>query len=370
MDASHADLQLTIGKDTVHAHRCVVASRCPALLPLPDPNDKKKKIKEKEKKVLKEGVASQHILLKMLEFIYTGKVNFPKLEPTNILDLAKAGRHFKLDRLTWLCEAYLHDNLAMDNIFQVLKAATIAEENRVKAFCMKFSLDHYNEFVTNKDGLRILDIDLFQEVVAAFQSEKKEFTDVKLGQAPPSTILEDFKRMYDTMPFADCRFSIDNKPVDCHKAILAAGSEKFAMLFKDAPPTGIELRNISTSAFHTMLKWLYYGDDHVDPLPACELVAFSRQYELGDLLRACENKIRTSIAVDTVLDILEVAYMPDIAHKQDLVEELKSKTFPFIMQHLTEIDMSPLRTMHPRIAMDILLNIQEYSRKYKKNKGR
>ena len=62
--------------------------------------------------------------------------------------------------------------------------------------------------------------------------------------------------------------------------------------------------------------------------------------------------------------------MPDIAHKQDLVEELKSKTFPFIMQNLTQIDMTPLRSMHPRIAMDILLNIQEYCKSYYSNQCR
>ena len=142
------------------------------------------------------------------------------------------------------------------------------------------------------------------QVVAAFQNENKAFTEVRLGAAPPSTILDDFKAMYTNMPFQvpicssllcrgdecflvssfvvlitlhqDCKFNIDGQGIECHKAILAAGSEKFVPMFKDIPPSGIELRNISNAAFHTMLRWLYYGDDSVEPLPACELGEKSR----------------------------------------------------------------------------------------------
>merc|ERR1712232_33128 len=107
----------------------------------------------------------------------------------------------------------------------------------------------------------------------------------------------------------------------------------------------------------------YYGCDDIEPLPACELVAFARQYDLIDLLKLCENKIRNSIEKSTVLGILEVAYQPEMAQKQDLVEELKSKTFPFVAEHFKEIDLSPLRTrMNQKtvmIAADLILFLQD-----------
>jgi len=349
-------------KDKCHGHRCVIASRCEEILPMPTDLDKKKK-KDTSTVKLKEGVQNQIILVKVLEYIYTDTVNFPKLDAPAILYLRQAADHFKIDRLGWLCEDYLVNTMNMDNVFPILKASHEMHEARIKDFCMKFALEHYNEFVANKNGLHILGIDLFQEVVAG-QADQKRFQAIKLREEPKSTLISDYKRMYEVMPYNDIKFSIDGEEIVCHKSILGACSPKFVPLFKDPPPNGIELKNVSPQAFRSLLKFLYYGDDDIDPLPACELVAFARQYELDDLVRICENKIRTSIAVDTVLGILEVAYMPDIVHKQDLVEELKNKTFPFILENLKKIDLGPLKGMNPMIAQDILLRLQQHQKQF------
>jgi len=93
------------------------------------------------------------------------------------------------------------------------------------------------------------------------------------------------------------------------------------------------------------------------------LVGFARMYELVDLVALCENKIRNSVNIDTVLGILEVAYQPEMVAKPDLVEELKQKTFPFVLENFNAIDFTPLKAkLTPKsvaIASDLVLYIQK-----------
>ena len=58
-----------------------------------------------------------------------------------------------------------------------------------------------------------------------------------------------------------------------------------------------------------------------------------------------------------------------MAQKQDLVLELKSKTFPFVAENFNTIDLSPLRTrMNNKsvlIAADLLLFVQDAYKNHK-----
>src|SRR3990167_5467188 len=367
-DNTFSDLFVKVGKDTLNAHRAIVAVRCEEVCPMPDLSAKKK-IK-KETSVTMKAITNPQIFMKVLEYLYTGTVAFPTMAPDAIMELNKAAKLYNLKRLSYLCEDFFQQNLSMTNIFTVLFTANKLNEPTIKAICKFFAIEHFNELVTNTEGLHILQIDLFQEVVTAYLTYQatKSLSRVSLGDPPPDTTLADFERMYKVMPYADFKFIIEGEEIPCHRAILGI-SEKFKVLFKDAPPSGITLTGISSNAFKSMLKYLYYGCDDIESLPACELVAFSRQYELFDLLALCENKIRTSICVETVLGILEVAYQPEMAQKQDLVLELKSKTFPFVAENFNTIDLSPLRTrMNNKsvlIAADLLLFVQDAYKNHK-----
>ena len=279
-------------------------------------------------------------------------VDFPKLTDKEILFLVAASRFFKLTRLAYLCERWLREHMTIESVFHLLKEATDLKEDRIKGFCLQFALGHYNEFISNKDGIYILGIELFQEVVAAFQSNPTPPQEMR-AEDHPDTLLQDFKRLYDAMPYSDITFDVRGELIRCHKSILAAHSDAFVnTIFKDE-----SLVRLTPAAFHSMLRFTYYGEDQVEPLPACELVDFSRKYKLPSLLRICEDKIRCSVALDTVLPILAIAYLPADG-KQDLVEELKGKCFPFILEHLSQVDLSMIMASHPLLVLDLLFELQ------------
>jgi len=353
LDDTFADLTIKVGSETVHAHAGIVCCRCEEIIGFPQVDDKKKAAKKKlEVKINPANVANAAIMSKVLEFLYTGMVEFPKMSDTEILHLVGAARFFKLERLSYLCERWLREHMTIESVFHLLKAATDLNEERIKGFCLQFALGHYNEFISNKDGIYILGIELFQEVVAAFQTNPtppKEFN----PETTPDTLLDDFKKLYERMPYSDITFTVRDTPIKCHRAILAAHSDTFvSTLFRD--DSGLKT---STTAFNNMLQFLYFGESHVDPLPACELVEFSRRYKLPSLLRICEDKIRTSVALDTVLPILAIAYMPADG-KQDLVDELKKKCFPFILENLSKVNLSTIKASNPLLVVDLILELQ------------
>mmetsp|Transcript_17669 Transcript_17669/g.30071 ORF Transcript_17669/g.30071 Transcript_17669/m.30071 type:complete len:383 (-) Transcript_17669:38-1186(-) len=368
LDNTFAELFIKIGKETLSAHRGIVAVRCEEICPLPDLTEKKKKIKDKTTVTIK-SVSNSSIFMKVLEFLYSGSVNFATMTPEAIMELNKAAKIFNLKRLSYLCEDFFQQNLSLKNVFDVLVAAHKLNEPTVKSFCKFFAIEHFNEFVMNTEGLHILGIDLFQECVTAYLTAQAtgNLSKVSLGESPPDTLIHDLERLYKMMPYADCKFIIEGTEVLCHKGILGAYSDKFKEACKTIPPSGMPLNGISLDGFRSMLKYLYYGDDNIEPLPACELVGFARNYGLTDLLELCENKIRNSIAKETVIEILEVAYQPEMASKQELVEELKSKTFPFVAENFKDIDLSPLRMRMSQktvmIAADLILYLQDVHRK-------
>jgi len=353
LDDSTTDLVIKVGNEAVHAHAAIISCRCQEIIGFPQ-DDKKKQKKKLEVKL--KDVSSASILSKVLEYLYTGQVDFPKLSDKEILLLGIAARSLKLNRLIFLCEKWLKEHMTIESVFHLLKAATDLNEARAKGFCLAFALKHYNEFISNKDGIYILGIELFQEVVAAFQTNPEPPKD--LSEADNlDTLLNDFKQMHDLMPYSDCSFLIGNETIKCHKAVLTAHSDAFANLIRDDSQL-----KLSAPAFKSMLKFLYYGNDSVDALPACELMSFSRTYKLPSLQRICEEKIRVSIDLTTVLSILAVSYLPADG-KEDLVNELRGKCFPFIFGHLSEIDFSRIKTYNPMMVVDLLLNLQTATKK-------
>eukprot|EP01095_Lingulamoeba_sp_RSL-Kostka_P008481 TRINITY_DN2857_c0_g5_i1.p1 TRINITY_DN2857_c0_g5~~TRINITY_DN2857_c0_g5_i1.p1 ORF type:complete len:446 (+),score=167.38 TRINITY_DN2857_c0_g5_i1:214-1551(+) len=360
LDETYADLTINVGGEKIYAHATIVASRCEAILPMPQ--DEKKKKKKQDVKI--KNVHSGAIMQKVLEYLYTGMVDFPKTAAVDLLHLVEASRKLGLKRLEYLCERWLTEHMTIETCFELLKNSTALGDQRSKGFCLKFALENYNEFIANKDGIHILGIDLFQEVVTAFQQRPDTPTIVSPDQAPEDTLLVDFKKMYNTMPFSDITLTVGGQSIKAHKSILAAHSDAFQNYFQSG-----EIQGISSEAFNGLMRFIYYGDDSIDPLPACELVAFSRKLKLHSLLRICEDKIRNNINSETVLEILAVAYLPAGEGKQDLVAELKNKAFPYLLEHLSEIDLSKIRFMNHIIAFDILTKIQEAWKKGQHNFG-
>src|SRR3990167_7525793 len=232
MDDTYADLIIKVGNESVQAHAAVVCCRCTEIVTIQD--EKLKKTKKKIEVKIKEGnVASAAIMNKVLEFLYTGMVDFPKITDKELLHLTVASRFFKLGRLSYLCERWMKEHMAIESVFNLLRAASDLNEQRIKGYCLQFALQHYNEFISNKDGIYILGIELFQEIVAAFQTNPAPPEELRLSDNP-DTLIHDFKNLFDNMYFAVDSIVLGGETIKFHKSILAAHSDSLVTaLMKD-----------------------------------------------------------------------------------------------------------------------------------------
>lgn len=379
------------GGEQLYAHSYVLNFRCPRLH---DVVSKKKGPLKKGQKPKHTPVtidfANFHIahvkildrdaLSLTLNYIYADNVNVDEIEPMRVMHLAMAARTFELPRLLRLCEVRLQSSLTIDNVFELLKTAHENKEKRIRDFCMDFAHRHIKVFVSHKEKLKDLGMELMQEIVDISLEEYVEMPKDETP-VPESSLIADFRRLWEATnsgnEFADAFVTIGSARVPFHKALLAAHAKSFASLF---PPSGqqddlTELLNLcppskgkgdpkapvfklEPNTFLVVIKYIYFGDTQIDPLLACNLAPFLPRFQLTSLQQVCQHTISTNIKPDTVLDILRVAYLPEYADRED-IKTIKAEALNFCATHGKSIALEPLINMDPNIAVDILKTIQK-----------
>jgi len=370
LDKGLSDLYINFKerKNPIYAHSYVIWVRADGLLPAKEKQNLEKKKKKKDPGVVsievgsgKEMVFSPRVTDLVFEYIYNGHVKFSTISKADILFLTVAAKQYKLDRLSYLCESYLKDTLSLENVHQLLKLAHDQKEATVKNLSLAFAVKHYSAFISNKTGVNDIGLDLFREV-AQLQASPSE-ADINLGNPPPNQYLAHWQHLHDEMLFSDGVAKLGNEKIRFHKAVLGAHSEALGQFLKSKESEEVTFPGISAEAFKAMLRFIYFGAADVGAQESTELINFCKQYDMNDLAKVCEDKIRGGIANDTVLDILGVTYLPYMQSRPDM-QELRRKAMTYLLEHFTAIDLQPLRKMNPpTIALDVLFACQAHEAK-------
>jgi len=326
------------------------------------------------------GLISINCLHDLLHYSYTGFSDFQRMSITQILELNEAAVKFEVERLHWLCENFLKSTVTLDNAHTILKGSHDFHQQSVKLFCMHFAVSHYTPFIAHKDGMKELGMDLFQEIVEFYQSSlTSPLLPLPIIPEPPSTVIADYKSIYENiLPnlTGDGIFKIEKEFIHCHRAILAARSKQLldlcslpsASKFRDVPDhikvppirgkigkDGPEV--VSAEAFRSMLKFIYYGETNINPVPACALLLYSRDCGLPELQKVCEGVIRDNINNNTALPTLVATYMIQMEDRESICKEFKKMAIDYILANLYEIELKslkPLKKSYPKIIFDIL----------------
>ena len=345
--------------------------RCPALT---TPKDPKKKLKKKKNcSLLDIDKISSKTMLDVLYYIYTGNVEFSKLTSNQILSVYSAAIELSLPRLCWLVENYFRNTLNIENVFGIIKGSHLMNHKTIKEFSVYYAVKNYISFTSNKEGVRDLGPELFQEITDLYnQSTISEIKSPILSNEPLNTIKEDYKSIYDTMPLFDAVFLVNGEQIKCHKAFLSAVSDELASIcsqspiktkegeFYSVPPAKVKEGHIlapmlSSDGFKTLLKYLYYEEENISARSAIELIPYSKDFGITDLLNICERIVVTNINQDTALLILSASYMDQMSDRETVARQLKKLCIDFILANLDLVDLSDLKLLNPDISIDILL---------------
>jgi len=264
-----------------------------------------------------------------------------------------------------------------------LKAANELKDDRIRKFCYDFLLlpDTFKDFVIRKDLTSDLGMELFTELVTMNATQAGQVkTMEKLGDCPPPRIREDFKELYGNMLYADACVVLGGETIQFHKAVLAAGSKHIYENFNKAKVTSGQLEDVSEcleltrdqrfyekmspDAFRSLLKFLYYGDPDIEPLPACLLIPFAKYYGMNELQELCEKIIQQSVSNSkVVLKIMAVTYLAIMAAREDMRDKLRKDCIAHCMAHLKDINLTEIRSYDAEyslhLALDLLLACQK-----------
>jgi hypothetical protein len=280
------------GNKKFPAHSCVIAARCDALLP---PKVKEALANRKKSRThaipLNDERVTPNAFNALLEYLYTGVVRYQSLNQRELIETFIAAELFKVERLKFLCKQHFTEQLKMETVFGMLRDTHEYKCDALKNVAKKFAFDNYTTVISDKDGVKILGVDLFQEIVSgyALREAKSPRTD---DVEPAETITHDYKQIYEKMMYPDAAASSSkNEKLAFHRALLAVHSDAFVQMFtkNDEPSGGWDFRSLSADAFRAMQRYLYYGEAEIAPLHACELVAFAREHQLGELVKLCKH---------------------------------------------------------------------------------
>lgn len=166
-DKEFSDVELTVEDDnkTLWAHKSILGKRSRVFAAM-FRND----MSEKRENKVKIVDVRHEVLLEMLRYMYTGKVNGIK---TIAGELLIAADKYSLDGLRLMCGEVLADDVDVDNAFERIKLAVQHRVNTLKAKVIEFMVEHASEMV-NKSEFQQLPCNIICEVCSALAAEKKK----------------------------------------------------------------------------------------------------------------------------------------------------------------------------------------------------
>lgn len=377
-NSTYADVHFNVGKHKFVAHNAVIQIRCPGLLAPVGSKGQPKKNKNTFETDIPSSI-SPATFAELLHWVYSGSVQFEKLKESDVLQLAAATLQFEgLGRLQWMCENHTVKAVNMTNLYQVFKESDQLQLKYIKDYCIHFAIDHYFDFVNNKDAVKELGIELFQETASAYlEHQAGRLKPVQPLVEPADTFLADFKSLLDSGKNYDIEFQlVDSKLMGFpqgmlfkgHKAIIAVRSQPLADLCA-APTTqaqkglnAVPVKGVGNDAFQALLKWIYYGDTNITTLAASELVLVAKEYKLPELQRLCVDIMVKGVELDTALALLDLTYIKDMPDfYTEAMKELQPRVMGFVVDHFVKLDLKHIRerkVMHNNMACDILLALQ------------
>jgi hypothetical protein len=358
-DARNYDVIFTLsdGKN-INSHSFVLQYRCPKLFDLYN----KKKPKGKSRKPvtidMKDNMNPDSFRV-LIQFIYADNIEFPAFSPIAVLNIVFASHQLELERLARLGEEHLRANLGIDMVFSLLKGAHELNEARIKGFCLDYAHRNIKEFIKRKEDARSLGVELFQEVVSLSLEDYKE-PPPDTTPIPPNSLYEDFAKIYVSSKSGettDAFVMIAGEKIPFHRAVVSAHTKLFASTIagaKDDDMTDVlNVVGMAPEAFRSVLKYIYYGDQDVTPLLACDAAPFAKRFEAIELQKITESVIAHNISANNVLPILKVAYLPENMDRAEMAS-LRAHCLMFLTQHVASVNLDPLMELDIRISVDIL----------------
>ncbi|GIY04518.1 hypothetical protein CEXT_598261 [Caerostris extrusa] len=147
VDPYLSDVRLKVGEEVINAHWLILCTRSPYFKQMFE-----SEMKERLDNIVVITDISFLSLKKLIEFLYTGTIEFDKPIDLNFLyDLYYAADKYQVPDLKKVCANTLLSEATIENIFQILKWADIHNDEIIKTLAMQYVSHNFNELAESEN---------------------------------------------------------------------------------------------------------------------------------------------------------------------------------------------------------------------------
>ncbi|EDV99564.1 leucine-zipper-like transcriptional regulator 1 homolog [Drosophila grimshawi] len=278
----------------------------------------------------------------ILNYIYTDRIDLKDSYSKNIIilitDIYQLAGLFTMPRLAHGCIQYLDYKI---NKINVLEALYNADKNNIKIIkdhCMQFIIkeENFTEVVMSSE-FSDLDKPLLVEIIRKRLHPSKLVIDTTYESNIGTTLEHDLSMFLETTgkDFCDISLILEDHVIPAHKSVLSSRCTYFQGMFRSFMPpdntVNIQIGEISPSleAFHSLLRYIYYGETKMPPQDALYLFQAPCFYGLSNnrLHAFCKYSLEHNITSENVLQTLEASDITKIYDIKDYALKLIVKDF-------------------------------------------
>lgn len=136
---------------------------------------------------------------------------------------------------------------------------------------------------------------LDEAIVLENQSTGKPKSPCKKQYPLGNTLLQEFNNK----ELSDVVLLVENKPIYCHRVVLASRSQYFSALychgFREAKEGVVEIGGVAYEEMVNMLRYLYCDELNINLRGINELLTLCERFSLGSLKLRCEMSLASSL---------------------------------------------------------------------------
>ncbi|KAJ6635081.1 Leucine-zipper-like transcriptional regulator 1 like [Pseudolycoriella hygida] len=269
----------------------------------------------------------------ILSYIYTDKIDFPvenSYSCTLIMDIYQLAVEYLIPRLEQVSIQYLEFKISKQNVLDTLFNADKRGLNLIKDYCLSFISkdENHSEIIMTRTTLE-------NDMAIFLKTGGGEFCDIDL--------------------------TLDGHIIPAHKSILSARCTYFQAMFRSFMPpdntVNIQIGDISPSieSFHSLLRYIYYGDKKMPPENSLYLFHASSFYGFTNhrLQAFCKHNLEHNIHFENVLQILEASDKMNYT-------ALKSYALRMIVQDFSQVARLPkMKTLNRDLLLEVIQAMAE-----------
>ncbi|XP_049849126.1 uncharacterized protein LOC126317499 [Schistocerca gregaria] len=364
LNGKYFNMLINASGDQIFAHTYVIEARCKGLI--------SKILTKKHKKngvyIYESKQYEASFLKELVKYLYSDEANFANLSLVEVVFMIQVSTDHNIPRLKQMSKKHLGLLLTLDNIYDALYYSHRLNVKEAEDVCMNFAVRNHEAFIMNPiltEKLR--DVALLQKETILYSqmcSNAAVTKDTEI-QIPPSTIVSDFKNLFESGIGSDISIVTVEGVIPCHRAIIANASPIFADLVdvcpKDQPLTFPDvIQPVHSDICYMLLRYIYYGGVNFDSKEATQLIVLAKKLQVQGIVSHCQTCILANVNKDTISYSLQVAFDPIFDDQPEFQAELKDICQRVLFDNFDSIDFSLLQNMHPVVSSYLLISLQRH----------